>query len=132
VTGNIQTRKALAEHLTELEARAEHLMADLTEAMSADFEEQAIEAEDDEMLLAQETLVAHKITAILAAIKRVDEGTYGICTTCGGKIASARLEAMPEAIQCISCVNDGQGQTPCISEQVYMSGVISNQVTTLL
>jgi DnaK suppressor protein len=109
MTGNRQTREALAKRLTELEARAERLMADLTEAMSADFEEQAVEAQDDEALLAQETLVAQKIAAIRAAIKRVDEGCYGICTTCGGKIALARLEAIPEATQCIFCANVGQG-----------------------
>jgi DnaK suppressor protein len=108
MTGNVQTRQALANRLAELEARAERLMADLTEAMSADFEEQAVEAEDDEALLAQETLVVQKISAIRAAIKRVDEGRYGVCLTCGGKIATARLEAIPETTLCISCAKDGQ------------------------
>jgi DnaK suppressor protein len=107
MTSNIKTREALAKRLAELEARAERLMADLTEVMSADFEEQAVEAEDDESLLAQETLVIERISAIRAAIKRVDEGRYGICLTCGGKIATARLEAIPEATLCISCANDG-------------------------
>jgi DnaK suppressor protein len=103
MTGNIKTRQALANRLAELEARAERLMADLTEAMSVDFEEQAVEAEDDESLLAQETLVIERIAAIRAAIKRVDEGRYGICLTCGEAITSARLAAIPEASLCISC-----------------------------
>jgi DnaK suppressor protein len=103
MTSNLNTREALAKRLTELEARAERLMADLTEAMSADFEEQAVEAEEDEALLAQEALIVQKIAAVRAAIRRVDEGRYGICLTCGGKIAQARLDAIPEATVCISC-----------------------------
>jgi len=37
------------------------------------------------------------------AIKRIDDGTYGKCIKCGGKIESARLEALPYALICISC-----------------------------
>jgi DnaK suppressor protein len=103
--GSIRTREALTKRLAELEARAERLMADLTEAMSADFEEQAVEAEDDEVLLAQENLVLAKIAAIRAAIQRVDEGRYGICLTCAEKIAPERLVALPEATHCISCAS---------------------------
>ena len=36
-----------------------------------------------------------------AALARIDEGTYGICETCGKDIGSARLEAMPAARFCI-------------------------------
>ncbi len=109
MTGNIQTRQALANRLAELEARAERIMIDLTEAMSADLEEQAVEAEDDEALLAQEAMVVQKIAAIRAAIRRVDEGRYGLCLTCGEKITRARLETIPEATLCISCAKDGEG-----------------------
>jgi DnaK suppressor protein len=38
-----------------------------------------------------------------AAIKRIDEGSYGICARCGQKIAADRLEALPYAIYCITC-----------------------------
>src|ERR1700722_4143253 len=31
------------------------------------------------------------------ALARIEEGTYGICATCGKPIAPARLEAMPAA-----------------------------------
>lgn len=107
MTDAVQTRRALSERLAELEARAERLMADLTEAMSADFDEQAVETEDDDALLAQETLIMQRIAAIRAAIARVDEGRYGICTLCGGKISPARLSAIPEATHCMSCATHG-------------------------
>lgn len=37
------------------------------------------------------------------ALVRIASGTYGICRTCGGPIGEARLEAIPEATQCLSC-----------------------------
>jgi RNA polymerase-binding protein DksA len=36
-----------------------------------------------------------------AALKRVDEGTYGICRVCGQPIGEERLEAVPYADLCI-------------------------------
>lgn len=38
---------------------------------------------------------------VLAALARLDEGTYGICVDCGRPIADARLEVRPEAARCI-------------------------------
>jgi DnaK suppressor protein len=49
--------------------------------------------EHDERLLAE----------IDAALKRIDDGTYGICVNCGAQIAPERLEAMPWATLCIDC-----------------------------
>ena len=41
--------------------------------------------------------------AIDAALKRIDEETYGICSTCSRPIGDERLEALPWATQCIDC-----------------------------
>jgi DnaK suppressor protein len=38
-----------------------------------------------------------------AALKRIEEGTYGVCVTCGAQISPERLEAMPWATLCIDC-----------------------------
>jgi RNA polymerase-binding protein DksA len=35
------------------------------------------------------------------ALKRIDEGTYGICERCGNPIERARLRALPYASLCI-------------------------------
>ena len=37
------------------------------------------------------------------AIKRLAEGTYGICQDCGERISEGRLEARPHAVYCIKC-----------------------------
>ena len=36
-----------------------------------------------------------------AALKRIDDGAYGICTKCGREISLERLEARPWAALCI-------------------------------
>jgi RNA polymerase-binding protein DksA len=43
------------------------------------------------------------LAAIDGALRRIDEGTYGICQACGNPIAVERLEALPYTTQCIDC-----------------------------
>jgi DnaK suppressor protein len=42
-----------------------------------------------------------------AALRRVDEGTYGSCASCGNAIAPERLEAIPWTPVCIDCARKG-------------------------
>jgi DnaK suppressor protein len=37
------------------------------------------------------------------AMTMIDEGTYGICESCGNPIGKARLQAFPRATLCMSC-----------------------------
>ncbi|MCL4443075.1 MAG: TraR/DksA C4-type zinc finger protein [Actinobacteria bacterium] len=39
------------------------------------------------------------------ALAKLDNGTYGICESCGNPIEEARLEAKPTARQCIACAS---------------------------
>ena len=41
------------------------------------------------------------LSEIEAALKRIDDGTYGTCTACGKQIGIERLEAYPWASLCI-------------------------------
>ena len=43
----------------------------------------------------------HVLAEIDAALQRIEDGTYGICTNCGKPIADERLEALPWATLCI-------------------------------
>jgi RNA polymerase-binding transcription factor DksA len=42
---------------------------------------------------------------IVDAEERLESGTYGICSSCGGPIAPERLEARPVARTCIACAS---------------------------
>jgi DnaK suppressor protein len=44
-----------------------------------------------------------KIAGIDAALRRIDEGSYGKCVACGVDIKSKRLESLPWATLCIDC-----------------------------
>jgi DnaK suppressor protein len=44
-----------------------------------------------------------EIANVNAALKRIEEGSYGECMECGAHITEARLHAAPEAARCIHC-----------------------------
>jgi len=46
-----------------------------------------------------------RLGQILEALERLEEGRYGICTSCGGAIPFERLFVFPEAPECASCVD---------------------------
>ena len=48
------------------------------------------------------------LASIDAALARIEDGTYGICETCGQPISEERLEAIPYATQCIDCKRKGE------------------------
>jgi RNA polymerase-binding protein DksA len=43
------------------------------------------------------------LAAIDAALQRIEDGTFGICRTCGRSIDPERLDALPYTTQCIDC-----------------------------
>lgn len=45
-----------------------------------------------------------RLQEIDAALERIDSGTYDRCVVCGLQIAEERLEALPAAALCRSCV----------------------------
>ena len=44
---------------------------------------------------------AHLLVEIDAALGRLDDGSYGLCSVCGRPIGDERLEAVPYATLCI-------------------------------
>lgn len=66
-----------------------------------DMEENAVDAteqqQEQSLLVNQQAL----LTEVRAALKRIENGTYGICTECGEPIPEKRLEAIPWAARCV-------------------------------
>jgi DnaK suppressor protein len=44
-----------------------------------------------------------ELSRVEAALRAIDDGTYGTCTSCGNPIAAERLEAIPWVPTCIDC-----------------------------
>jgi DnaK suppressor protein len=63
----------------------------------------ATETYDRELDYTLEENSEHVLADIDAALKRIEAGTYGICTNCGKQIPQERLEARPWATLCIDC-----------------------------
>ena len=57
--------------------------------------------EDIEFALIQ--MKSETLTKIDAALRRLEDGTYGDCFECGDNISEARLRALPFAVRCKDC-----------------------------
>ncbi len=66
-------------------------------------EEEATETFELEKRLALEKQVTDHLAAVEHALNKFQEGTYGLCDSCGQSIDPARLEALPQATICMSC-----------------------------
>ena len=60
----------------------------------------AVQRSESSLMLAQ---ARRHLDEINAAMTRLDEGSYGVCVSCGRSIPLARLRARPQATRCISC-----------------------------
>ena len=70
----------------------------------------ATETYDRELDYTLEENSEHVLAEIEAALKRIEEGTYGTCTSCGRPIVPERLEARPWATLCIDCQRVREGR----------------------
>jgi len=66
-------------------------------------EEEATEVLELEKRLALEKRIREELADIEHALNKFEEGTYGLCDSCGKKIDPARLEALPQAGLCLNC-----------------------------
>ncbi len=60
------------------------------------------DAERD-LAFALEERESAELVAIDEALKRVADGSFGLCVDCGASIATARLHANPTALRCVDC-----------------------------
>jgi DnaK suppressor protein len=101
----------------QLQQEVAGLTADIAEAESAIAErlgDAAVDAGDDpadagaktfqrehELALTQN---ARELLALTErALARMDDGTFGVCESCGQPIGKARLQAFPRATLCVTC-----------------------------
>ncbi len=60
---------------------------------------------DHNETVALQVLGAHRdaLLKIDESLRKLDEGTYGICEDCGDQISTERLKVLPFAIRCRDC-----------------------------
>lgn len=101
-------RTAYRDQAERLEAAVEEL-AESGQAPDLGDEEGFAEADplhvERDRVLSLAAVARQRVDEIDAAIRRLDAGTYGACRSCRRPIPVARLEALPEATQCVACAS---------------------------
>ena len=111
------------EALLDERRRVEHALATLRDEHrgSLDEEVEEIGASDNHLAETATATLGREIdytlgensgqvlAAIDSALRRIDEGTYGTCVSCGEEIRYERLEATPWASLCIDCKRKAEG-----------------------
>jgi RNA polymerase-binding transcription factor DksA len=59
-----------------------------------------------------QNLLEREVEQVQAAMRARETGTYGICQECGQPIPPERLQARPEATQCVACQRRLEGGRP--------------------
>jgi len=112
-------------HLEELSESAEEDL-EVTTGDSVDLASQEISQNNLYKVGKREKYLLKKIDY---ALKKIDDGTYGACESCGEDIAPARLMARPVAQLCIDCKTEQEnmerkfsGRETGDEEDVYEEG----------
>jgi len=90
----------------ELSRRADRVDADLRrerDPLVQDFADQGIQRSNDEVLREIGDSAKHELRQIDVALRRLADGEYFSCASCGNEIEAARLEALPATDRCVSC-----------------------------
>jgi DnaK suppressor protein len=68
----------------------------------------AVDTANDEICSQLVEIESRELGQIEHALKRIVEGAYGRCEYCNGKIAEARLNALPYTNSCIDCQRENE------------------------
>jgi len=52
--------------------------------------------------------ISQSIDDVDRALAKIDDGSYGICDSCGEEIDETRLEARPATTTCVECASSGR------------------------
>lgn len=103
-----EVRERLERRLSQLRTRAGKIQSDLRRPGDRDWEEQALERENEEVLERLDEAEIAEIDEIRAALARLDDGTWGVCGRCGERIPDERLAALPYTDTCVDCAADAE------------------------
>ena len=73
-----------------------------------DFEEQAVQMENEEVLSALDAEGRATLLKIDHALRRIESGNYDICAMCDTRIPIERLRVMPYTEFCVDCAAEAE------------------------
>ena len=96
-------RKRLTEEFEQLKASVRPAEERREGSPFGKREEEATESFELERRLTLEKSMRDQLAAVEHALQKFEDGTYGLCDSCGQPIDPARLEALPQASLCLRC-----------------------------
>ena len=93
----------LRARLAELDGRLHRIEDHLELPPERDWEDNATEAEMDEVLEGLGQAGLTEMEAIHAALARIKGGSYGVCVSCGNDISQERLDVVAHTALCRKC-----------------------------
>lgn len=90
-------------NLSSVGIRGDTFLADETDTIDQHPADQATELFEREKNMTVQQTLEQSLQDVNEALRKIDQGTYGICASCGRPIGEKRLRAMPEALYCIEC-----------------------------
>src|SRR6188474_1289001 len=110
------TKVQLKKFRDMLEARRQEIIKRAQQTLDEDMALDANDLPDEMDLAASEYLQSFEfrlrgrekahLAKLDLAIRKIDDGSFGICSECGEPISKKRLEARPETQLCIKCKED--------------------------
>ena len=101
-------RDRLEKKKSELTTRLDRITANLRRGLETDSKERAKQLDDSQVIDALGNEAREELDKISLALRRMESGQYGLCTSCGAAINTKRIEAYPYASECIDCATMGE------------------------
>ncbi|MBK8812625.1 MAG: TraR/DksA C4-type zinc finger protein [Acidobacteria bacterium] len=98
-----EIRQTLVERKVKLAELLGRVEVSARRQFDKSLEEQAIQRENEEILTQIDDNLNLEFVQVERALARLDAGDYGFCENCGDKIASNRLQAIPQTSFCLKC-----------------------------
>ena len=111
---NIQDR--LIKRKWELEEKLTSMSKEqISDGQVQDPGDQALTATMESLRMSLQDAEIDEYRRIVSALKKISDGTYGICMDCGNAISEKRLQTFPDTTRCLTCqelFEGRQGQGP--------------------
>jgi len=104
-------RGELQRQMDDLLAGAGKTVSDMTEVAEGNFPDptdRALLESNRNFTLRLRDRERKLLAKIKEAMKRIDDGAFGVCDRCGGEIGEKRLTVRPVTTMCIDCKTDAE------------------------
>ena len=100
--------KKIKEELTQRKWELEEKLTSLSKEQLSDGQvqdpgDQALTSIMESLRLFLQDAEVDEYRRIVSALRKIDEGVYGLCGDCGNPISEKRLQLFPDTTRCLAC-----------------------------